>query len=657
MPHSRPLPWSPTGRRAAEELGHEPAIGAQKRAVEEREPVNPRWLAGTVLTGLGGCSLLAAALVLSIDSSRVAPEPPSFLRAKPRLEADRDGGARGDRAARRLEVIGARQAYRAPMTIKVGDREVIKDRNFVRVATAVNLVAGGAEVPPFNPLKLMTEGTNADQFAEPSLESTEADVSLVKTELATIGFGSGTDRALDMTLVASQIAEERRAIEEAGRRPHSPLTGLALLTRTLRAQQPVLPALAYAPAPEDTKFSNLEVEVVPENITQVAKLDEASQARLPVERGHLFKRGDTLEKLLRDNGAAPAEIKAIEAALTGARRALAIEEGRVVRVLAEPVAPGRVQILRVMVMNEETVEAIAARDDNQVFVSVAPLAPSTAPRRRPPTDEEGGGVRLYESFYQTALRQNIPKAMIEEMVRLFSNDFDFQGPARPDDSFEIFFAQDEADEYDLMSASMTVGGEQKRYYRFVSPDDGAADYYDEAGRSAKKFLIRKPLAGGELRSGFGGRFHPILRYYKMHSGVDWADKHGTPIVAAGNGRISKAKWDSGYGRRVEIEHANGYTTTYSHMSAFAKGIEEGARVRQGQVIGFMGATGLATGTHLHYEVMVNGSFQDPMRLKVPRGRQFEGKALADFRRHVEQVDALAARAPGNTPRVVARAAP
>ena len=134
----------------------------------------------------------------------------------------------------------------------------------------------------------------------------------------------------------------------------------------------------------------------------------------------------------------------------------------------------------------------------------------------------------------------------------------------------------------------------------------------------------------------------------MHTGIDWANKIGTPILAAGNGTIIKAEWDSGYGRRIEIQHANGYVTSYSHQSAFAKGIAPGVKVRQGQVIGFLGSTGLSTGPHLHYEVLVNGNFVNPMKIKVPRGRELDGKALVEFKRQRDEVLGLIEKAGGQT---------
>jgi murein DD-endopeptidase MepM/ murein hydrolase activator NlpD len=197
----------------------------------------------------------------------------------------------------------------------------------------------------------------------------------------------------------------------------------------------------------------------------------------------------------------------------------------------------------------------------------------------------------------------------------------------------------------VLFTSLTVGGETKKFYRFQSPDDGLVDYYDEAGKSAKKFLVRKPVVEAVMRSGFGLRRHPILGYTKMHTGVDWATPTGTPIFAAGNGVVEKAGWESGYGKFVLLRHNNGYETAYGHMTAFARGIEEGTRVRQGQVIGFVGSTGLSTGAHVHYEIRINGRFVDPMRVKLPRGRELNGPMLAQFEKERVRIDGIMTRPP------------
>ncbi len=225
---------------------------------------------------------------------------------------------------------------------------------------------------------------------------------------------------------------------------------------------------------------------------------------------------------------------------------------------------------------------------------------------------------------------------------------DFQRRVSPGDTFEVFYgSDDENGPPEILYAALTIGGEARRVFRYQG-DDGGIDFFDEQGRSLRKFLLRKPIAEGILRSGFGSRYHPILGYTRPHTGIDWANRIGTPILSAGNGTVIKAGWESGYGRRVEVQHANGYVTTYNHMSGFGKGVAPGAKVQQGQVVGYLGSTGLSTGPHLHYEVMINGHFVDPMKIRLPRGRELEGRGLAEFRRQREQIVGLEAQADNPT---------
>ena len=304
-----------------------------------------------------------------------------------------------------------------------------------------------------------------------------------------------------------------------------------------------------------------------------------------------------------------------------------------------------------------------AANDAGAYVSVARLDDGAKTAKKSATaaddeddeDEDTGGMRLYNSLYETALKQEMPKNLIGDLVRVFANDIDFQRPVTPGDSFEAFYEDsDDGERNDLLYASITTRNETYRYYRFITPDDNALDYYDENGRSTRKFLIRKPIANGEQRSTFGMRRHPILRYTRMHTGVDWSAPIGTPIFAAGNGVIIKSGRESGYGNRIEIQHPNGYVTTYNHMSGFARGMSEGARVRQGQVVGYLGMTGLATGPHLHYEVIVNGHFVDPLRVKLARTRELDSRMLAAFKKERDRIDGLIAKAP-NATRVASRA--
>ncbi len=256
-------------------------------------------------------------------------------------------------------------------------------------------------------------------------------------------------------------------------------------------------------------------------------------------------------------------------------------------------------------------------------------------------------MRLYQSLYETALRNNVPNSVIEDLVRIYSYDVDFERKVQPGDSFDVLYSDDETGEAhnEVRYAALTVGGETKKYYRFQTPDDGVYDYYDEDGVSAKKFLVRKPVPVGIVTSPFGWRTHPLLHISEMHTGVDWGAPFGTPIFAAGNGEIEEIGLKGGYGKYVRIRHANGYETAYGHMTAFARGLQVGSHVRQGQIIGFVGSSGLSTGSHVHFEIIVNGRFVDPMRIKLPRGRVLDGDTLATFEKDRTQLDAVLSHAP------------
>jgi murein DD-endopeptidase MepM/ murein hydrolase activator NlpD len=234
--------------------------------------------------------------------------------------------------------------------------------------------------------------------------------------------------------------------------------------------------------------------------------------------------------------------------------------------------------------------------------------------------------------------------LIKNLVHIFSYDVDYQQRLGPSDALEVIYsAEGEAEGAEILYASLTLGNAQHRFYRFRAPSDGTVDYYDDEGKSAQRFLVKKPVAQGRFTSSFGMRRHPILRRYRMHSGIDWAAPSGTPIMAAGDGVIEKIGTKAGYGRSITMQHTNGYETTYNHMSGYAKGLEAGARVKQGQVIGYVGSTGLSTGPHLHFEVLVNGRFVDPMKIRLPRGRELQGAELTAFEEERLRIDALLQR--------------
>ncbi len=270
------------------------------------------------------------------------------------------------------------------------------------------------------------------------------------------------------------------------------------------------------------------------------------------------------------------------------------------------------------------------------------------------------GATIDSSLYLAAMQAGIPAAVVVEMIHMFSYDVDFQRDVQPGDQFEVFFdhlytAEGEpARPGEILTASMTLSGKTHTLYRFETSEED--EYFDIEGNSARSLLMRTPVDGARISSRFGARRHPILGYTRMHQGIDFAVGTGTPIMAAGNGTVITAGRSGGYGNLLVIRHANGFSTAYGHLSKYANGVRRGSRVRQGQIVAYSGATGLATGPHLHYEVRENGKQVNPATIKVANGRKLEGQELAMFLAERERIDQLVASIPMQT-RVASVSAP
>jgi murein DD-endopeptidase MepM/ murein hydrolase activator NlpD len=254
--------------------------------------------------------------------------------------------------------------------------------------------------------------------------------------------------------------------------------------------------------------------------------------------------------------------------------------------------------------------------------------------------------RVDTSLYDAALRGGATGEIISQMAEVFSYDVDFQRDVRPGDPFELVFHRfyDDKGETvrtgELLYVSLETLGQKREFYRFQAPGDRSPQWYDLDGKSARKFLMKTPVNGARLSSGFGWRMHPIMGYSRMHRGTDFAAPVGTPIMAAGEGVVVRAGRYGGYGNYVRLHHSAQYDTAYGHLFAFARGVRPGARVRQGQIIGYVGSTGASTGPHLHYEVWRNGDQINPMGLRVPTGRNLTGADLQLFLVERARIDRL-----------------
>ena len=253
-------------------------------------------------------------------------------------------------------------------------------------------------------------------------------------------------------------------------------------------------------------------------------------------------------------------------------------------------------------------------------------------------------IVINESLYKSAINADVPPNIIMQFVNLYGFDVDFQREIRNGNIIKIYYEVFLDNKLNIRKAgnikfaSLALSKNTYELYKYTTNDNNKSEYFDAAGKSAVKALMKTPINGASLSSGYGMRKHPILGYDRLHQGVDFAAPTGTPIMAAGTGFIEKIGMNGGAGNYIKIKHVNGYKTAYGHMNKFAAGLKKGSKVTQGQTIGFVGSTGMSTGPHLHYEVIFNNKKINPMKMKLPSGRKLKGKILDDFIKYASDLN-------------------
>jgi murein DD-endopeptidase MepM/ murein hydrolase activator NlpD len=407
-------------------------------------------------------------------------------------------------------------------------------------------------------------------------------------------------------------------------RPLATFTALFLL-----ANFPMAPAAVRATVPPATSPAPVTA-AAPPAAAPLAQANGEAAAAAPVSRVVQVASGDTLMGLLIDRGVAASDAQEVIDALKPVWNPRELRSGQKVALDFDAVG---LRALRLAPAIDRDV--IVTRSGNGHFASHAATHPLLH------TTELAGGV-IRTSLFDAASEAGVPMPILAEMIHAFSYDVDFQREVKPEDSFEIVFDRlyDERGKAvgadNIAYASMTLSGNTLRIYRYTPAGDTRADFFNAKGESVRKALLRTPVDGARLSSGFGMRMHPILGYTRMHRGVDFAAPPGTPIMAAGDGVVETAGGKGDYGNFVLLRHNNNFETAYAHMSRIAAHL--GEHVHQGQVIGYVGATGRATGPHLHYEVRIHGTQVNPLSIKMQPGPLLAGKDLAVFRAAAAQVD-------------------
>lgn len=618
------------------DLGDEPPImmGDADPSRYSRRGVSVRWLFGAVVTAITSSALMGGALFAALDGRYVvaAEAAPVIDQARPSARR----GEKGDRVRPTFEAVSSRRVIEIATVVRQGDDRLIAKRPYVMVNASLVLDrAAIGDVPAFNARELVSTETQAGASVTDAISSQAVDGEIT-VSVSDFPLGEGVTFEDEIELKDREVALQVRDT-----------TGAEATTVVASADAGAIPLVDHDAFVDPSNETAPNLLVIPENVSELVKSsggdgDEGSDNEL-IE---LVQPGDTLSKILVGSGVSADDVKAIDTVLrrVGTEKLRPGQTLRVAFELDEEAEEARRRPLRFsLYQGEAHVATVAMTDSGDFVLGEAPAGPAPDVTDQQVAVSRSETPSIYKSLYQTAKDHQLPERVRDILVATFSNEVDYNAPVRPGDALTVLHSEVDEEDGDepseLLFASLTAGGVEKRFYRFKS-EDGTVDYYDEEGRTGDRFLMRKPMQRGVYRSGFGMRRHPILRRRRMHSGVDYAAPRGTPIYAAGDGVIQQAGWKAGYGRWVAIKHLNGYMTGYAHQSRIAKGIRPGVRVKQGQVIGYVGSTGFSTGPHLHYEVHVNGRPVNPLKIRLRRGKELSGEALVAFNSERDRIDAL-----------------
>jgi murein DD-endopeptidase MepM/ murein hydrolase activator NlpD len=625
-------------------LGDEAPLSADvRRRPPDRREISARWLVGTFLTGITSIVLMGVALSAALDGRQQLTTPAELLAED--MQGAIPVASAGDGKADRLSktIIESKEKDHRVLELstvtKIGDRDVIRTMPFSYVKMALG--AGHTtkkSYPAFNALDIFAEDASV---AQANAETSQIYGAKVETEVSL----KTSDFPVDMANFSPEGDLSFNEVEEYVR-----ATGAALTEGDVQVA-----SLQYVDA---TRFGGTAdrldipetygVKFVPENVTVAPRSDTENVDIAFAEELIPFRSDQKIRTALASAGYEGPDAKGMTEAIATLLNGDALRAGSLLRLGIET-RNDVPRIMRAGIYRDKEHVLTVALDDNEQYVPADP--PDDDDQLVAAFDVEQRNVRVrgelpsvYDGVYRASLAYDLTPRLAKQLVKMLAAEVDYQARLNPSDELDIFTSlaegKDKPDEdSEILYVNARFSGNERKFYRYKFKD-GSVDYFDEDGKSAKQFLLRNPVPNGVFRSGFGMRRHPILGYMKLHAGVDWAAPRGTPIIASGSGTVEKAGWSSGYGKQTVIRHANGYETSYSHQNAIADGVEPGARVRQGQVIGYVGSTGLSTGPHLHYELIVNGNKVDAMRVRLPVGKVLKGGDLNAFKRERDRIDAL-----------------
>ena len=635
--------------RAGFEDGPALTVASTDGEIPQGRELSFAWLTGTVMTGLTSVMLMGAALYVSFkgqDNFSTAYEALQIVTSDSTPTADLIN--KTDRVRPVTATKSESEIVEASIKETVDGRDMIRKQPFdrIRATLATAATALSEDVPPYDPASLI-DSTQPIMVPEDT-----ANTAIYGAEVE--GEVSIKTAALPTTFVPARTVTDQAAEAYVHQTLESFVSEGDDVDANGNSTGPG--ALAYAPE-ATTSLRELGIAAdgsglagVAENVTVLPKTTTAGQAGLGrTERIVTVKEPTTISDLLTKNGFTQTMIDAVDATLKNVYPDPTLPAHARLRILfgasrtSDTLIPYRLSLyVHDDASNTDKHAATVALTDRGTYV--LGLAPSEI--TFPDEDTEEVNVSslptVYRAIWETARKHDIDDAITKRIVAMYAYDVDLAKKISAGDSIEVLETEKDKDgKQDLLYVSLKLGSTVHQLYRFRT-DDGAVDFYDPNGETGKRFLTRRPLqGGGRLASRFGWRIHPIFHTRKLHTGVDLASPRGTPIYAAGDGIVEKAGWSSGYGNFTLVRHVNGYETGYGHQSKIV--VKPGDRVRQGQVIGYVGSTGNSTGNHLHFEVRINGNFVDPLSVKLPRDHALPSQDNDAFKQTIAQINDLMKR--------------
>ncbi|WP_375680654.1 MULTISPECIES: M23 family metallopeptidase [unclassified Bartonella] len=640
--------------------GQDPAL-VVKRLRPARRQVSARWLTGTILTGITSCILMGIALFTALDEQQRLVTPPQWF-TQENLSESQDpeaNGYKGDRISptHARQSFDRKRQFELSILQKKGDEKVIQTQHFewIRMALAENRPQKYS-YPKFDSLSILASDSKNQNIA-PQEDSGQIYGAKVETKLTLRSYDFKVNQ-FDFDDSDTLTDEEaQQEVQKAGftLEKSSELLSVLTLIDPLKLEDVSSPSQGT---------ESPEVRIVQENVTVSPQSHRIDLTKNYVEDIIPIRKKQTIADAFKKTSYTKKQIDQVVKTLEKISLSDSLKEGSLLRIGIVTQAGEEDHLVRASIyQGMHHILTIALNDKGQFIESTEPKmskALKTAFQNGIPHSYINSAQlpTAYDALYSALLSHNISQSLSHRLIRLLATNIDMKSLITPNDQIEIFYAVPQSDKEnqngkknlnakeasqntdpEIRYISATFGNTTYKYYRYQLKD-GSVDYYDSEGKSSKPFLLRKPTPNGIFGSPFGPRKHPILGYVRMHTGVDWIAPKGSPIIAVGDGIVTKVGVTGGYGNHTEIQHANGYVSSYSHQSRYAPDIKPGVKVRQGQIIGYVGSTGMATGPHCHFEIIVNGVKVDPMRIRIPDSKALTNQDLQTFLQEKNNIDAL-----------------